>query len=108
MKKLNLQSLGLSVNELLTREQMKKVMGGSGGSGGSGPSGCGVKVNGHWHPSGQSSGNTQALLGANVNGTDTVTWWSNDGGSTYIQGNYSGQVERWCCDHCPWNVPLQA
>lgn len=30
MKKLKLQALGLSVNELLTREQMKKVSGGCG------------------------------------------------------------------------------
>ncbi len=37
MKKMKLQMLGLSVNDLLSREQMKKVMGGSGsGSGGSG------------------------------------------------------------------------
>ena len=37
MKKIKLQMLGLSVNDLLSREQMKKVVGGSGGgSGGSG------------------------------------------------------------------------
>ncbi len=34
MKKVKLQMLGLSVNDLLSREQMKKIMGGSGGSGG--------------------------------------------------------------------------
>ena len=31
---MKLQMLGLSVNDLLSREQMKKVIGGSGGSGG--------------------------------------------------------------------------
>lgn len=36
MKKLKLQALSLSAKELLSREQMKMVMGGS-GSGGSGP-----------------------------------------------------------------------
>ncbi len=41
MKKMKLQMLGLSVNDLLSREQMKKVMGGSGsGSGGSGGGNC--------------------------------------------------------------------
>jgi hypothetical protein len=39
MKKLKLQTLGLSVNDLLSREQLKKVIGGS-GSGGSGGDGC--------------------------------------------------------------------
>ena len=38
MKKMKLQMLGLSVNDLLSREQMKKVMGGSGD--GSGDTGC--------------------------------------------------------------------
>lgn len=33
MKRVNLQMLGVSVNDLLTREQMKKVMGGDEGSG---------------------------------------------------------------------------
>ncbi len=33
MKKMKLQMLGLSVNDLLSREQMKKVMGGSGANG---------------------------------------------------------------------------
>lgn len=36
MKKLNIQSLGLSLNDLLTREQLKKVYGGSGSGSGSG------------------------------------------------------------------------
>lgn len=40
---MKLQTLGLSVNDLLTREQMKKVMGGSGGSGG----GCNCPM--FWH-----------------------------------------------------------
>ena len=31
MKKINLKSLGLGLNDLLSREQMKNVMGGSGG-----------------------------------------------------------------------------
>ena len=35
MKKMKLKSLGLNVNDLLTREQLKKIYGGS-GSGGSG------------------------------------------------------------------------
>lgn len=34
MKKLKLQTLGLDVNELLSREQMKKVSGGCGDGGG--------------------------------------------------------------------------
>lgn len=113
MKKMKLQMLGLSVNDLLSREQMKKVMGGSGsgsgaGGSGSGPSGCGVKVNGNWHPSGASASTTSGYLGKPINGTDTYTWWSNDGGSSYVQGNYSGTVTNWCCDSCPWNQPNYA
>ncbi|MCC7399848.1 MAG: hypothetical protein IT214_00010 [Chitinophagaceae bacterium] len=87
--------------EKLTREQLKMIKGGDV----SGASGCGVLVNGNWHPSGQSASATQGLLGYAVNGYDNVTWWSNDGGSSYIQGAYSGTVTRWCCDHCPWNLP---
>lgn len=31
MKKLNLKSLGLNINDLLSKEQLKNIMGGSGG-----------------------------------------------------------------------------
>lgn len=47
MKKLKLQTLGLSVNDLLTREQMKKVMGGSGTGSGSTGGGCNCPM--FWH-----------------------------------------------------------
>ncbi|MGN6299177.1 MAG: hypothetical protein ACTHM7_20455 [Ginsengibacter sp.] len=47
MKRVKLQMLGLSVNDLLTREQMKKVMGGS-GSGGSGGDTCSGSCDYQW------------------------------------------------------------
>ena len=47
MKKMNLQMLGLSVNDLLSREQMKKVMGGS-GSGSGGEGNCSGSCNYQW------------------------------------------------------------
>lgn len=85
----------------LSKEEMKKIMGGVV----DGVTGCGVLVDGNWHPTGSSMSYTKGLLGKNVNGSDNLTWWSNDGGSVYTNGAYSGTVTRWCCDHCPWNLP---
>lgn len=47
MKKMKLQSLGFSLSDLLTREQLKKIYGasGSGGSGGDGGNGSGGDCN---------------------------------------------------------------
>lgn len=52
MKKLKLQTLGLSVNELLSREQLKKVMGGSGGGSGASNVYCCTCSNSNNQPSG--------------------------------------------------------
>ena len=53
MKKLKLRALELGATEILTREQLKKVLGGSGsgtGSGGSGGLGCPVDECDAGHP----------------------------------------------------------
>ena len=42
MKKMQLQMLGLSINDVLSREQMKKVMGGSGSGSGGDTDPCGT------------------------------------------------------------------
>lgn len=99
MKKLKLNFNDFNDTEVLTREQLKKINGGGG---------CGVKVNGVWHPSGLGASATAGFLGQNVNGYDP-NLWSPDGGSTYYTGgSYSGYVTNWCCDHCPWNLPSYA
>ncbi len=72
MKKMKLQMLGLSVNDLLSREQMKKVMGGS-GSGGSGDNtGCSMTYqdsSGGWHTE---------------QGSCTVETYNGPGGTTFF------------------------
>ena len=99
MKKLKLSFDDLQYEEVLTREQLKKVLGGT--------SGCGVKVNGVWHPSGVGASATQSFLGSAVNGYDPNNW-STGSGVVYTGGSYSGVVTNWCCDSCPWNQPASA
>lgn len=102
MKKLKLQTLGLSVNDLLTREQMKKVMGGCGGSGGSGSVVCGVVrfnsggtvVGGYYTPDGF-SGN-----GTNGKSRDEAITEMNRGNNN-PDVIYNGDYIRYCCDSCP-------
>lgn len=91
--------------QVLTREELKKIKGGE-------YSGCGVKVNGVWHPSGLGAGSTQALLGANVVGNDP-NWFPADPPGTvpgssgaYTTVSYSGMVTNWCCDSCWWKQPV--
>lgn len=102
MKKLKLNFDHLGHAEVLTRSQLKKILGGVAGSGYQ--SGCGVMVNGIWHESGKSSSQTEAMLGWDVMGTDSNLW--SDDGFNYHSGDYHGTVTRWCCDHCPWNLPI--
>lgn len=82
----------------LQRSEMKNVFGGLPPA-----SGCGIKVNGVWHPTGQGAGTTSGFLGHTVNGYDNTSW-SPDGFVIYPEGgSYNGYVSNWCCDSCPWN-----
>jgi len=96
MKKLKLSFEDLQCDEVLTREQLKKVLGGGG---------CGVKVDGVWHPSGVGASATQGFLGTNVTGYDSNNWNYPGSMVVYPGGSYSGFVTNWCCDSCPWNQP---
>jgi hypothetical protein len=90
MKKLKLKALGLGAKEILTREQLKYVLGGSGGSG-----------------TGGGGGNT----GGGSGGTccaHNIDWGYKSCGldkSTAIAyadqyASTSGQAGYWCCDSC--------
>lgn len=93
---------GLQGVTMLSKTALKDLKGGFAASG------CGVKVNGVWHPSGVGASATQAFLGQNVTGTDSNPW-SPDGFVVYpMGGQYTGTVTNWCCDHCPWNLPQYA
>ncbi|WP_412467249.1 hypothetical protein [Pedobacter sp. KLB.chiD] len=78
MKKLSLKPTAFAKGEVLTKAQMKKVVGGS----------CGVKINGNWYS--VSGGRSEAEGSLGRSGT-----WNN--------GQVSGTVTNWCCDSCYWN-----
>jgi hypothetical protein len=92
---------GLQGVTVLSKAALKDLKGGYA------PSGCGIKVNGVWHPSGTGAAGTQAFLGQNVQGYDPNNW-SPDGFTVYPGGSYTGTVTNWCCDSCWWNQPAVA
>jgi len=65
MKKLKLSFEDFECDEVLTREQLKKVLGGGG---------CGVKVDGVWHPSGLGASATESWVGSKATNYDPNNW----------------------------------
>jgi hypothetical protein len=107
MSKLKLRLQNIEGAEILSREQLRDVLGGGGGGepGSGNGGGCGIQVNGVWHPSGLGAAETLSLLGQTVTEYDPNNW-SPDGGFTILPGgSYSGTADHWCCYSCPWNVP---
>lgn len=78
MKKLTLKVSNLTGVEVLSRTQLKKVVGGS----------CGIKIDGTWYQ--VSGGRSEAEGSLGRSGT-----WNN--------GTVTGTVSNWCCDSCYWN-----
>ena len=99
MKKVKLQMLGLSVNDLLSREQMKKVMGGS-GAGGSGSVVCGYQAYVTYSmPGGTTFVDLQWFQASADSNGNTI-------GDAKAQAAANGT--HYCCDSCSWNQPNYA
>ncbi|QIL40273.1 hypothetical protein G7074_13990 [Pedobacter sp. HDW13] len=80
MKKLKLNQTNFAGAEVLSRAQLKNVMGGTGS--------CGVKVNGTWCTVSGGASTAEGMLGTT---------------QTCNGGEISGTVTNWCCDSCYWN-----
>jgi hypothetical protein len=72
MKKLSFKALDLGATEVLSREQLKNVLGGGN---------CGVLIDGQWREINQPSDGS-GTIGIAI---------------SYVQNGYAS---RWCCDSC--------
>lgn len=89
MKKLKLDTLGLSVSELLNREQMKKIYAGCGGGcGGSGGGGCGATTS--CSCTLKSSTGVTLTLPSSITNTWTTSTDCSNNCKTYCDGANSG------------------
>lgn len=87
----SLKNLKNQFAAVLTRDEMKNVVGGVLPPSSDGP--CGVKVNGVWMEVNDSNGNGTTKEEAIV---------IFDSGYAYYQGE-NHPVSAWCCESCPWN-----
>ena len=81
--------LNIEVVSLLSQEKQKSILGGVGG--------CGVKVEGIWHPMPDNNNNGATIDDASGSVGTYVDY--PHGGIQVV-----GQVTNWCCDSCPWNA----
>lgn len=94
MKKLKLKALELGAMEILSREQLKRVMGGGN---------CAVTFT---LPNGGTSGTAQFdhcdyfVLHKNSNGTQTYTCYGTSMNTASGAAENIGSGAHWCCDSC--------
>lgn len=94
MKKLKLKALGLGAKEILSREQLKNVLGGSGTTGTTG-TGSGTTGSGDGHCRTGSCTLYVATLGITVQGTCTDYHTGGSIRCACVNGNYSTDPGSW-------------
>ncbi|PIQ47953.1 MAG: hypothetical protein COW03_12100 [Cytophagales bacterium CG12_big_fil_rev_8_21_14_0_65_40_12] len=80
--------LNIEGASVLPKEKQKAINGGGG---------CGVKVEGVWHPVPDLNGNGATIDEA----SDSLGTYVNF--PTFAGVQVVGTVTNWCCDSCPWN-----
>jgi hypothetical protein len=92
MKKLKLKALELGATEVLTREQLKKVLGGDGT--------CAATWNSSSQTGNISVSGSSLHVKTNPDGSKTYTLYGADKNTASGAAANGGSGAHWCCDSC--------